>query len=101
MGPEMGPVGGTHGLVADSQIWPTLAFPFAMPLTDHVTLVSGAFVTASVNEARWPGESVAAGGKTLTATLLVIVTVADATADEFTVAWIVTGLAEGRSAGAV
>lgn len=62
-----------------------MALPLRTPLTDHVTVVSVVFVTLGVNVARWPGESVAALGETLTLTSLVIVTVADA----------VTGLPEG------
>jgi hypothetical protein len=59
---------------------PTVALPFRTPLTDHVTVVSVVFVTLGVNVARWPGESVAALGETLTLTLLVIVTAAEAVA---------------------
>ena len=76
--PEPGPVGATHGFELSWHTWPTVALPFAIPLTDHATLMSLEFETAGVNAARWPGESVAALGETLTLTLLVIVTVADA-----------------------
>lgn len=60
--------------------WPTVALPFAIPLTNQVTVASDEFVTDGVNVARWPGESVAALGETLTLTLLVSVTVAEAVA---------------------
>jgi hypothetical protein len=77
-----------------------------MPLTDHTTLASVAFVTVGVNDARWPVESVALGGAMVTPTLLVTVTVAEAISGPplgwgVTVAWIVTGFGEGTSAGAV
>jgi CBS-domain-containing membrane protein len=76
-----------------------------MPLTDHVTVVSVEFVTVGVKVARWLGESVAAPGETLTLTLLVIVTVAEAVTAPpdggVAVAWMVAGLAAGRVAGAV
>ena len=71
-------MGATHGFEFGWQTWPTVAFPFAIPLTDHVTPVSLEFATMEVNAARWPGESVAALGDTLTLTLLAIVTVAAA-----------------------
>ena len=41
-------------------------------------MVSEEFVTFAANDARWPTESVAVGGITLTVTPLVIVTVAAA-----------------------
>ena len=62
----------------DWQTWPTAALPFGMPLTDHVTVVSVAFVTVGVNDARKPVERVALGGETLTPMLLVTVTFAEA-----------------------
>ena len=49
-----------------------------MPPTDHVTLVSELFATLAANEARWPMDSDANAGVTLTMTPLVIVTVAAA-----------------------
>lgn len=55
------------------QICPTLAFPFTIPATDQVTVVSDEFVTAAENEVRCPSPIVAVGGETLTVTPLVIV----------------------------
>ena len=95
----------THGFDPDTQIWPTLAFPFAMPFTDHVTVVSDAFATLAAKDKRWPVGTVAAGGATLTVISLVMVIVADsATAPLVTplaVAWIVTESVVGTLCGAV
>jgi hypothetical protein len=82
-----------------------LALPFKIPFTDQVTVVSDVFVTLAVNAIRWPAATVAAGGETTTATLLVMVAVADSVVaplvTELAVAWIVTGFVAGRVAGAV
>jgi hypothetical protein len=50
--PALAPLGGTHGFDPLVQIFPTLAFPFATPATDHVTVVSAVFVTVAENEVR-------------------------------------------------
>ena len=76
--PETGPAGGVHGFVPDMHTWPTLALPLGMLLTDQVTLASGVFPTVAVNDARWLNARFAEAGETLTLTLLVIVTLADA-----------------------
>lgn len=78
--PEAGPVGATQGFVPVWQTWPTVALPFATPLTVQVTLVSFAFVSVGVNVMRWFTASVAVGGETVTLMLLVTVTVAAALA---------------------
>jgi hypothetical protein len=93
-------------LLPVTQTWPTPALPFAIPFTDHVTVVSDAFVTFALNDMRWPVETVAVGGDTVTVMLLVTVTLADSTVGPpsvtpLAVAWIVTGLVAGMFAGAV
>jgi hypothetical protein len=92
-------------LVADTQIWPTVALPFGTPFTVHVTEVSEASRIVATNARRWPGASVAAGGEMLMLSALVSVTVADAVAAlppaGIAVAWMVTGFAAGIAAGAV
>lgn len=75
-----GPLGAAHGFDPLTHTWPTLALPFGTPFTAHRTLVSGEFATIAVNDCRWPGDSVAALGATVTITPLIIVTVADALA---------------------
>jgi len=103
--PDAGPAGAAHGLVPDTQTWPTLALPFPIPFTDQVTVVSGLFATLAANAMRWPVATVAAGGETTTAMLLVMVAVADSLlaplVTELAVAPIVTGFVAGRLAGAV
>ncbi len=76
--PEIGPVGGVHGSEPVRQICPTIALPFAEPFTAQITAASGVFVTFAAKVMRWPRGTVAAPGETLTATLLVKVTVAAA-----------------------
>ena len=78
--PDAGAARATHGFVPVWQIWPTVALPFAVPFTVHVTVVSVAFVTVGVNVMRWFTASVADGGETLTPIALVRVTVAAAVA---------------------
>ena len=84
---------------------PTAALPSGTPLTVHVTLVSAEFATVAVNVCRWLGDNVALPGATVTLTPLVIVTVAAALeappVTALAVAWMVTGFASGKSAGAV
>ncbi len=103
--PDAGPAGAAHGIVPDTQTWPTLELPFAIPFTDQVTVVSDVFATLAANAIRWPVATVAVGGETTTATLLVMVAVADSVVaplvTELAVAWIVTGFVAGRLAGAV
>jgi hypothetical protein len=103
--PDAGPAGATHGIVPDTQTWPTLALPLGMPFTDQVTVVSGVFVTLAANAMRRPVATVAVGGETVTATLLAIVAAADSTVappvTALAVALIVTGFVAGRLAGAV
>jgi hypothetical protein len=55
-----------------------MELPFGTPFTAHVTAVSGVPNTVGVNGVRWFTASVAEFGNTVTATLLVIVNVADA-----------------------
>lgn len=76
--PEIGPAGGVQGLDPDTHTWPTLALPLEMLLTDQVTLTSGVFATVAAKDARWLNARFAEAGETLTLTLLVIVTLADA-----------------------
>ena len=73
-------MGETHGFDPVTQISPTVTLPFKIPFTVQVTAVSGVFVTFAVNVARCVTAIVADGGETLTLTLLVIVTLADAVA---------------------
>ena len=35
---KLAPAGAAHGFVPDWQTWPTVALPFGMPPTDHVTV---------------------------------------------------------------
>jgi len=76
---ELGPDGAAHGFDPDTHTRPTAALPLAIPVTDQVTVASVVPVTFGENVARCPVEIVAVGGATLTATPLVIVTVAEAT----------------------
>jgi len=85
---------------------PTAALPSGTPLTDHVTLSSVESITVGVKDCRCPGPSVAEPGAMITVTPPVIVTVAAALdalppITVLAVAWIVTGLVAGESAGAV
>lgn len=98
--PETAPFGETQGSVPATQICPTAAFPLGTPLTLQLTPVSGEFVTVAANVARSETPSVVSEGTTLTLTLLVIVTLADAVAVP-PVAWTLTGFVDGRSPGAV
>jgi hypothetical protein len=50
--PDAGAVGAKHGLEPATQIWPTLAFPFAIPSTDHETALSGVPETFAASEMR-------------------------------------------------
>ena len=66
-------------------------------------MVSKEFVTVDVNDLRWLRRSESDGGETLTVTLLMIVTAAEAVTGppgELAVACIVTGFGDGRLAGA-
>ena len=91
-------------MVADTQIWPTVAFPFGTPFTVHVTEESEALRTVAVNARSWLGASVAVGGKMAMLSALVSVTVADAVVGlppaGVDVAWMVTGFAAGIAGGA-
>lgn len=75
-----GTTGGTHGLEFAAQIWPTIAFPFAMPSTNHDTATSELPETLTASGTLCPIVTVAAGGDTFTLTLLVIETDAAAVA---------------------
>jgi hypothetical protein len=74
--PLTGPTGVTHGLDPLRQICPTLVFPFGTPFTVQLTAVSAVLVTFAAKDLRWPTETVADGGETLTLTVLVTVTTA-------------------------
>ena len=76
----VGAVGGTQGFVPDKQTCPIVALPFVIPLTLHTTVVSGVFVTTAENVARPFTTTLEIAGTTLTATLLMIVTLAEAVA---------------------
>jgi hypothetical protein len=76
--PADGPAGATQGFEPVTQIWPTVEFPLAMPLTDHEAAVSGVPVTFAAIEMRWLVTTVCEAGEMLTLTLLVIVTEAPA-----------------------
>jgi hypothetical protein len=73
-------LGDTHGFDPVTQISPTDELPFKIPFTVQVTAPSGVFVTFAVSVTRWVTTTVAMGGETLTVTLLVIVTPAEAVA---------------------
>jgi hypothetical protein len=64
--PETGALGATQAPDPLRQTWPTVALPFRMPLTAHVTVLSGVLVTVAANIACWVAASVAVGGETLT-----------------------------------
>lgn len=64
--PETGALGATHAPDPLRQTWPAAALPFAMPFTDHVTVVSGVLPIAAANIACWLAPSVAVGGEMLT-----------------------------------
>jgi len=76
--PEIGPAGGAHGFDPIRQTCPTIPFPFVVPFTAQVTAASEVVITFAVNVMRWLTGTVAAPGETLTATLLVTVTIAEA-----------------------
>ena len=77
--PETGALGATQAPDPLRQTWPTVALPFEMPFTAHVTVVSGVPVTVAANIACCVAASVAVGGETLTVIPpSVIVTVAAA-----------------------
>jgi hypothetical protein len=98
--PGTGPAGATQGTEAGWQIWPRVALPSGIPLTDHVTAVFDVPVTVGVSVVRWVIATDTAEGATVTLTVLTIVTVADTVAAPAT-AWMVTGLVEGKLVGAV
>jgi hypothetical protein len=101
----LGSAGAMQGLDPDAQIWPMLAFPFAMPFTNQETAPSVLPDKLAAREMRCPGAMVADAGDILTLTLLTIVASAEAVlAPEVTalaVAWIAAGGTPGRSTGAV
>jgi hypothetical protein len=66
--PETGALGATQAPDPLRQIWPTVALPFGMPFTAHVTVLSGVLATVAANIACWVAASVALGGETLTVT---------------------------------
>ena len=105
MAAGLGPAGATHGFEPIWQIWPTLALPLATPFTSHVTAKSGVFITLGVKVIRSFTPTDAEPGETETATLLVIVTGAETTAEPpvtaLAVACTVTIFGTGTSAGAV
>ena len=98
--PDAAVGGAMQGFEPDSQIWPTAVLPFGAPLTDQVTAVSEVLVTTGVSNVRRLISTVVALGVMLTVTALTMVTAADVVAVPAT-AWMVTGLVEGRAAGAV
>lgn len=67
MPPETGALGATQTPDPLMQTWPTVALPFGMPFTAHVTVASGVPPTVAVNIACWVAASVAVGGETFTA----------------------------------
>lgn len=96
------PVGALHGLEFGVQTCPTTAFPFGTPSTFQVTLAFEVPVTVAVNSWPAPAGTTADVGDTATAIdgLFTIVTNAGAFCVPAT-ALIVTGFAEGTTAGAV
>src|SRR5579875_269469 len=74
------PEGAAHGFEPAAQTWPTVALPFAIPFTAHVTLVFTVPDTEALKLARWPAAIAADGGaiEIATAALLTTVTTADA-----------------------
>jgi len=102
---ESGAEGGTHGFVAATQICPRSVLPLGMPFTYQVTVVSDVFSTLAAKVALAFTATVVLGGETITLTLLVMVTVADAVTGPplagLNVACTVTEFDAGRSAGAV
>jgi hypothetical protein len=76
----VGAVGVTQGFEPVKQTCPIVASPFVMPLTLQTTVVSVVFVTTAENVARPFTTTLEIGGTTLTATLLTIVTLAEADA---------------------
>src|SRR5580698_9991048 len=99
----MGPDGATQGLLPARQICPTAALPLGEPFTSHVTFGSGVPATVAVSASSSPGATEAFVGDTATVTPLTNVTTAKSVAapDEVALAWIVTTLGDGKSAGAV
>jgi hypothetical protein len=101
----IGRVGETHESDSRRQICPEIALPFATPFTSQETAPSVVPETLAASEMRCDIETVAEGGEMPTLTLLVSVTGAEAVPDPevaaLAAAWIVTGFAGGKSAGAV
>lgn len=64
--PETGALGATQAPDPLKQTWPTVAFPFSMPLTAQVTVASGVPATVAANIACCVAASVAVGGETPT-----------------------------------
>jgi hypothetical protein len=64
--PVTAALGGTQTPDPLRQIWPTVALPFRMPFTAHVTVASGVPATVAANIALCVAASVAVGGETLT-----------------------------------
>ena len=77
---DVGVVGAKQGFEPDKQTCPIVALPFGIPLTLQTTVVSGVSVTAAEKVARPLATTFAVGGTTLTAALLITVTLAKADA---------------------
>jgi len=103
--PATGPAGATQGFEPPIQIWPELAFPFAMLLMNHETAASGVPETAAVRATRCAMGTEDDGGEMLTATWLASVMAAETldapNVTALAVAWIVAAFTNGKSAGAV
>ena len=74
--PLAGAAGVTHGFEPVRQTCPTIVLPLGTPFTVQLTAVSVVFATFAANDLRWPTETVADPGETLTLTVLVTVTMA-------------------------
>jgi len=96
------PAGVAHGFEFSAQTCPTLALPFPIPFTVHVTFAFDVLVTVAEKSSLAPAATTADAGDTVTAIggLFTIVTVADAFCVLAT-AVTVTGFAGGGTAGAV
>jgi hypothetical protein len=101
--PEIAACGAAHGLEPKRQISPTVVSPLTIPFTVQLTAVFVAFATMALNAARWPTETLAELGVTVTEIFALIVTVAVADCDGFDwlAARIVTGFDGGRLFGAM
>jgi hypothetical protein len=73
----IGAAGATQGFDPLRQIWPTVAFPLATPLTNHDTAASGVPETSAVSATRCATGTDGDGGEMATATWLASVMVAE------------------------